>query len=291
MLSTRFLYIMGTLVTLLFAAGCASKKPFAETNKIYEQQVESLAETIKQPLPPPRPMDTSEVSIPPFEGPHSDLPWVGTVNFNMRKPNFVIIHHTAQDSIQQTLRTFTLTRTQVSAHYVIDKEGKVYHMLNDYLRAWHAGVGRWGAVTDLNSVSIGIEMDNNGQDPYTEAQITNLISLLDTLKENYHIPAENFIGHGDIAPGRKVDPGINFPWKRLADAGFGLWYDADSLQTAPTSFNPLDGLRILGYDTRNATAAIQAFKRHYIQTAEDSDEWTSFALDVLYNLYLKKIRY
>lgn len=291
MLSARFLYMMVAIVNLLFVAGCASKKPFAETNKVYEEQVNVLAETIKQPLSPPHPMDTSDVVIHPSEGQRHDLPWVGTVNFNMRKPNFVIIHHTAQDSIQQTLRTFTLTRTQVSAHYVIDKEGKVYHMLNDYLRAWHAGVGRWGAVTDLNSVSIGIEMDNNGKDPYTEAQITNLISLLDTLKNDYHIPVENFIGHGDIAPGRKVDPGINFPWKRLADAGFGLWYDADSLQTAPTSFNPMDGLRILGYDTRNAAAAIQAFKRHYIQTAENSDEWTPFALDILYNLYLKKIRY
>src|SRR5690606_23688893 len=125
-----------------------------------------------------------------------------------------------------------------------------YQMLNDYLRAWHAGSGRWGSITDLNSVSIGIEMDNNGIEPYTEAQVSNLLGLLDTLKTTYNIPTENFIGHGDIAPGRKVDPGINFPWKTLADSGFGLWY-ADSLQSAPTSFNPLDGLRILGYDTRN----------------------------------------
>ncbi|GAA4804831.1 hypothetical protein GCM10023231_37450 [Olivibacter ginsenosidimutans] len=284
-----FRYFLGYtyfILFLLFSTSCASKKPFAETNKVYEKQVDSLSEVIKQPLPAPQLMAAEEIPIPDIEGKRKDLEWVGTVNFNMRKPNFVIIHHTAQDSIQQTLNTFTLSRTQVSAHYVIDKKGKVYQLLNDYLRAWHAGNSRWGSVTDLNSVSLGIEMDNNGIEPYTDAQIENLLGLLDTLKTTYNIPTENFIGHGDIAPGRKVDPGINFPWKRLAEKGFGLWYD-DTLQTAPTSFNPLDGLRILGYDTRNPPEAIKAFKRHYIQT-EVTDEWNPFALDVLYNLYLKK---
>lgn len=283
----RPVYITCVTALLLLASGCASKKPFAETNKIYERQVDELAEVIKQPLPTPQPMASTNGFVRGAEGQRKDLEWVGTINFGMRKPNFVIIHHTAQDSIQQTLKTFTLARTQVSAHYVIDKEGKVYQMLNDYLRAWHAGSGRWGSITDLNSVSIGIEMDNNGIEPYTEAQVSNLLGLLDTLKTTYNIPTENFIGHGDIAPGRKVDPGINFPWKTLADSGFGLWY-ADSLQSAPTSFNPLDGLRILGYDTRNASDAIKAFKRHFIQT-EVTEEWTPFALNVLYDLYLKKI--
>jgi len=274
------------VLTLFFLSACASKKQFADTNKVYEKQVEQLAEVIKQPLPSPQLMASAGLPSPGVEGQRKDSEWIGTVNFSMRKPNFVILHHTAQDSIQQTLRTFTLERTQVSAHYIIDKEGKVYQLLNDYLRAWHAGNGRWGSVTDLNSISLGIEMDNNGKDPYTEPQITNLLTLLDTLKTNYNIPMENFIGHGDVAPGRKVDPGTNFPWKRLAEKGFGLWYD-DILATPPTTFNPLDGLRILGYDTRNTSAAILAFKRHYVPT-ETTEEWTPFALSILYNLYIKK---
>lgn len=273
-------------VSAFFLSACASKKQFADTNKVYEKQVEQLAEVIKQPLPSPQLMASAGLPSPGVEGQRNDSEWIGTVNFSMRKPNFVILHHTAQDSIQQTLRTFTLERTQVSAHYIIDKEGKVYQLLNDYLRAWHAGNGRWGSVTDLNSISLGIEMDNNGKDPYTEPQITNLLTLLDTLKTNYNIPMENFIGHGDVAPGRKVDPGTNFPWKRLAEKGFGLWYD-DILATPPTTFNPLDGLRILGYDTRNTSAAILAFKRHYVPT-ETTEEWTPFALSILYNLYIKK---
>lgn len=280
------IYLFFLAGTLILIDACASKKQFAETNKIYEKQVEQLAEVIKQPLPTPQPMAAASLPAPGLEGQRKEFEWVGTVNFNMRKPNFVILHHTAQDSIGQTLRTFTLERTQVSAHYVIDKEGKVYQLLNDYLRAWHAGNGRWGSITDLNSVSIGIEMDNNGIEPYTDSQVDNLLTLLDTLKTNYNIPPENFIGHGDIAPGRKVDPGINFPWKRLAEKGFGLWYD-EILQTPPTSFNPLDGLRILGYDTRNASAAIKAFKRHYLQT-DVSEEWDPFTLSILYNLYIKK---
>ncbi|MEN9600225.1 MAG: hypothetical protein RL596_2546, partial [Bacteroidota bacterium] len=80
----------------------------------------------------------------------------------MRKPSYVIIHHTAQHSTDETLKTFTLPRTQVSAHYVIGKDGVVYQMLNDYLRAWHAGNSRWGNQLDMNSASIGIELDNDG---------------------------------------------------------------------------------------------------------------------------------
>jgi N-acetylmuramoyl-L-alanine amidase len=96
----------------------------------------------------------------------------------MRKPNFVVIHHTAQNSCDQTLKTFTLARTQVSAHYVICKDGTIHHMLNDYLRAWHGGVSRWGSTTDLNSSSIGIEIDNNGFDVFSDAQVNSLLQLL-----------------------------------------------------------------------------------------------------------------
>ncbi|SEM07476.1 N-acetylmuramoyl-L-alanine amidase [bacterium A37T11] len=265
------------LLLAALSSSCASKKPYATSNKIYQQQVKVIAAEIsKPPLPLTDTLPAEKASE-----------WVGTVNFGMRRPNYVVIHHTAQDSLGQTLKTFTISRTQVSAHYVIGKDGKVYHMLSDYLRAWHAGNSKWGSITDLNSVSLGIEMDNNGTEPYTEVQLNSLLNLLDTIKLNYKIPADNFIGHGDIAPGRKVDPGVNFPWKKLAEKGFGIWY-SDSLQTPPPAFDPMDGLLIIGYDISRPQDAIKAFKRHYLPDVAQDAEWTDYALSVLYNLYIKK---
>jgi N-acetylmuramoyl-L-alanine amidase len=112
--------------------------------------------------------------------------WIGTVNFNLRKP--IIIHHTAQDSLQQTIKTFTVTRTQVSSHVIAD-DGSV-QMLNDYLRAWHAGRGSWGKDTDINSSSIGIELDNNGTEVFLKHKFS-LMALLSKLKKEYNIPTQN----------------------------------------------------------------------------------------------------
>ena len=208
------------------------------------------------------------------------------MNFGIRKPNFVIIHHTAQKSTDQTIRTFTLKSTQTSAHYVIGRDGKVVHMVNDYLRANHAGVAKWGNETDLNSCSLGIELDNNGDEPYSDAQISSLVSLLSTLKKKYNIPAANFIGHADIAPKRKPDPN-KFPWQVLADQGYGLWYDtAIPLQIPPPTFDTAIALRIIGYDISNIPAAITAFKRHFVQT-DITPVLTQTDTMILYNLYKK----
>ena len=160
-----------TMIIILSNA-CSTGK-YAETNKMYKQQAKAFANEIKKQ---PEDIDSTKTAA-----------WVGTTNFGMRKPNFVIIHHTAQNGCDSTLRTFTLPRTQVSAHYVICKDGTVQHMLNDYLRAWHAGAGRWGNVTDINSSSIGIELDNNGFEPFTQVQINNLLVVLKVLKKNYGI--------------------------------------------------------------------------------------------------------
>jgi N-acetylmuramoyl-L-alanine amidase len=243
------------LLAVITIYSCAHQ-PYAATNKVYRKQAKQYANIIKQ-----QPVN----DIPPVSS------WIGTTNFNLRKPNYVIIHHTAQGTCDSTFRTFTLTSTQVSAHYVICSDGSVHHMLNDYLRAWHAGVAKWGNVTDMNSASIGIELDNNGLTPFQPQQINSLIILLDTLRHRYNIPTANFIGHGDIAPGRKVDPSAYFPWKQLADKGFGLWYDTTAV-TVPEGFNVLQALRIVGYDTRDSNAVIKAFKRHFIP--EDSTTGT-----------------
>lgn len=211
--------------------------------------------------------------------------WIGTTNMNMRKPNFVIIHHTAQNSCDQTLKTFTTPASKVSAHYVICKDGTIHHMLSDYLRAWQAGISRWGNLTDVNSSSIGIEIDNTGFEPFTELQINSLLILLGALKKNYAIPAANFIGHSDIAPVRKVDPNITFPWKTLADKGFGLWYGDTSKVILPQNFDHLLALRIIGYDIKDTAAAIGAFKRHF--EMQESKKLNDADKKILYDLSKK----
>jgi N-acetylmuramoyl-L-alanine amidase len=138
-------------------------------------------------------------------------------------------------------------------------------MLNDYLRAWHGGLSKWGNVTDINSSSIGIELDNNGFEPFPESQVNSLLQLLDTLKTRYSIPSYNFIGHADIAPTRKNDPNVYFPWELLATKGFGAWYPDTTGITVPEGFNNLQALRIIGYDVRDSSAAIIAFKRHFVR--------------------------
>ncbi len=212
--------------------------------------------------------------------------WIGSENYNLRKPNFVIIHHTAQDSIAQTIKTFTMTKTQVSSHYVIGEDGRVVQMVNDYFRAWHGGSAQWGKNTDLNSASIGIELDNNGFEPFSEKQIISLISLLTRLKKKYNIPTHNIIGHSDISPSRKKDPSAYFPWKLLAINGLGIWPD-EILEPAPENFNVELALRIIGYNTTNLNSAIYAFKLHYIQTEADSilDEKTK---NTIYNIFKKQ---
>jgi N-acetylmuramoyl-L-alanine amidase len=294
------------LILVLIVTSCATKNPYKKSEKAYDSQLKTLKEKISNKDSQPLPfvpsavisMDTlyakqlhmfkdsiSKMGSTPLQN-GTQTEWIGTVNFNLRKPNFVILHHTAQDSLQQTVKTFTKTASQVSAHYIISEDGKVVQMLNDYLRAWHAGNGSWGRNTDINSASIGIELDNNGTEPFSEAQISSLMAILTKLKKDYNIPAHNFIGHSDIAPTRKKDPSALFPWKILAQKGFGIWYE-EQLECAPYNFNIEQALRIIGYDTRNLTSAIMAFKLHYIQTEVNAvlDDKT---INTIYSIYKKQ---
>jgi len=253
------------------------KGPHFTTDSIYTTKTDSLLSIVKQQQPVVL-MDSTGLIATPSE-------WVGSVNFGIRKANYVIIHFTAQDSVQQTIKTFTIKSTETSAHYVIAKDGKVYHMVNDYLRSNHAGLGKWGSVTDMNSISLGIEIDNNGASPFTDAQVKSLLQLLAQLKKAYNIPAANFIGHQDFAPKRKPDPGPLFPWKALADKGFGYWSD-DALEIAPENFDYKTALRLIGYDTSDLNAAIIAFKRHFVQD-DNTAQLSQLDLNVLYNIYQK----
>jgi len=108
---------------------------------------------------------------------------------------------------------------EVSAHYVICKSGRITQLVPEGLRAWHAGAGEWQGLSDMNSRSIGIELDNDGQGPFAEPLIQSLEALLGTILQGWDIPSENVIGHSDMAPGRKFDPGPRFDWPRLVLKG------------------------------------------------------------------------
>jgi N-acetylmuramoyl-L-alanine amidase len=258
---------------LFFSTGC-SRNTYSIAHKVYKQELDTFIKTIK---------NTTPLQLTDAAGNKIATSFVPTVNFNLRRPQYVIIHHTEQDSLAQTLKTFTNAATQVSAHYVIGRDGQVVQMLNDYLRAWHAGISRWGNDNDINSASIGIELDNNGTAPFSEAQMKSLVALLSVLKKNYSIPTAHFIGHADVAPSRKVDPSALFDWKRLSASGFGLWYDAGALSAPPAGFDPSAALRAIGYDTSNLAAAIMAFKLHFIQS-DLTPELTDHDKEVLWNL-------
>jgi N-acetylmuramoyl-L-alanine amidase len=265
----KFLICFFLISAVIFS--CAHR-PYAEAGKLYKKQARAYGK---------------QIATYPLKDSTPNTDFIGTTNFNLRKPNFVIIHHTAQDSCEQTLRTFTMVSTQVSAHYVICRDGSIHHMLNDMLRAWHAGVAKWGSVTDVNSSSIGIELDNNGTEPFSDAQINSLMDLLDRLKRSYNIPSANFIGHGDIAPGRKVDPSWLFPWKKLSDRGFGLWYGDTTGIAVPPQFNHLQALRIVGYDLKDSSAAMQSFKRHWMN--DTAKTWGDSEEKILYQLSRKSM--
>jgi len=260
----------------LFLIACSTYK-YKATDKVYKNNAKTFSKIISATPPENQKIDSL----------FNEQYFVGTTNMSMRKPNFVMIHHTAQDSLGQTLRTFTIPRTGTSSHYVVSRDGKVVQMVNDYLRAQHAGAGKWGSVTDMNSCSIGIEMDNNGTtDVWTDAQITSLCALLKTLKKKYSIPTANFIGHADFAPGRKNDP-KNFPWKTLAQQGYGLWYD-DVLDSVPENFDPMIGLKVIGYNILRPNYAIEAFKIHFVQS-DITHTLTDFDKQVIYSLYRKSL--
>lgn len=212
----------------------------------------------------------------------SSLPsqWLPSPNHDDRRPAYVILHHTGGSSAAASLATLTDPRRGVSAHYLVGRDGRLYQLVDERQRAWHAGESDWGGDTDVNSASIGIELDNDGSEPFAEPQIETLLALLRDLSTRYPIPPSNVLGHGDVAPQRKVDPSRLFPWRRLAENGFGLWCDPP-YPPAPPDFDPLLGLRALGYDVADPAAAIAAFKRHF---SPDSTAFDAADRDRLYCL-------
>lgn len=214
--------------------------------------------------------------------------WEPSPNHDARRPNFVILHHTTGTAAEHALRTLTDPRRAVSAHYLVSRGGTIYQLVDERARAWHAGESYWGGNSDINSSSLGIELDNDGAEPYPDVQIEALLALLKDIKQRCQIPTANFLGHADVAPRRKVDPGANFPWKTLAERGFGLWCEPP-LPALPPEFDAATALQAFGYDISRVDAAIGAFKLHFARNNE-SGGLDEQGQRLLYCLLLQRTR-
>ena len=135
------------------------------------------------------------------------------------RPSLVVLHYTAMAGAQAALDRLCAPEHQVSAHWLIAADGCIFRLVDEARRAWHAGAGAWGAVEDVNSASIGIELDNLGDHPFAAPQMAALEALLGEVLGRWSIPAQGVIAHSDLAPARKGDPGPRFDWRRLARAG------------------------------------------------------------------------
>jgi N-acetylmuramoyl-L-alanine amidase len=176
----------------------------------------------------------------------------------------LVFHYTGMQTAQAAIDRLCDPAARVSAHYVVDEDGTVICLVPEDRRAWHAGVSFWRGVTNLNDVSIGIEIVNPGHEwgyvAFPEAQMLAVAELAEGIIERHAIPAVNIVGHADIAPDRKQDPGELFPWKALAEEGVGLWSDADADEG-----NLKQDLAAIGYDVRlPAAAIIRAFQRRFL---------------------------
>ncbi len=222
----------------------------------------------------------------PYKSPIAS--WQASENFESRKPQLIIIHHTNMRTLAEALKTLQTGNPlgRVSAHFLLGREGEILQLVADNERAWHAGIARWAGRTDLNSASIGIELDNDGSTPFTQTQIAALIALLTDLTTRLGIEPQQVWGHSDIAPARKDDPNKYFPWATLAEAGFGLWpknaAPKNTGQAVPENFDPWLALALIGYDLSDRPAAVMAFHRHYFGT--ETSELTPDDLVVLADL-------
>ena len=188
-------------------------------------------------------------------------------NFNKReskKIKYLIIHYTALKDCSESLKYLCNKSKKVSSHYLVSQQGDVYNLVSEKMRAWHAGFSYWKGDTDINSESIGIELDynpNHRNNTFKNKMITSLINLIKMLKKKYNIHNSNILGHSDIAPYRKLDPGPNFPWKKLAKfdliyfpvikknnkkLNIGVWFKKNKLTTKKNTALFMFGY--IGYD-------------------------------------------
>ncbi len=205
-------------------------------------------------------------------------------NFDTRRapPDMVLLHYTGMVTGDEALERLRDSAAKVSAHYLIEEDGRLFRLVPEERRAWHAGISFWKGERDINAVSIGVELVNPGHEfgyrDFPSAQIETLIALLGDIRGRWDIPDGRILGHSDVAPERKQDPGERFPWKPLAEAGHGLWVEPPPSPGAPLGlgdegtgvFALQAGLTRLGYDCApsgdyepRTAAAITAFQRHW----------------------------
>lgn len=191
-------------------------------------------------------------------------------NFNDRHMgqlvDMLVIHYTGMESEKAATDNLCNSTAAVSAHYIIGQDGSVNRLVDEDKRAWHAGVAWWRGALDINSRSIGIELVNPGHEfgyqPFPEKQLDALISLSKAILRRHHIPARNIVGHSDVAPMRKSDPGELFDWQRLAKSGIGLW-PSGAVPMEASLENVTAMLSAYGYETVDLPATIAAFQRHF----------------------------
>jgi len=180
--------------------------------------------------------------------------------------DILVLHYTGMRNCAAALDRLCDAAAKVSAHYLIDEDGTVHALVPEDRRAWHAGVSFWRGETNVNGRSIGIELVNPGHEfgyaPFAEEQMRALIELCAGILSRHPIPARNVVGHSDVAPARKQDPGEKFDWPRLAARGVGLWPER-VVPAAVSEAETLDLLAAYGYDVADGPAAITAFQRHF----------------------------
>ena len=199
-------------------------------------------------------------------------------NYDSREKdiNFIIIHYTETKTLSHAVDLLTCRNRKVSCHYLIDIDGRVYNLVDEKYRAWHAGDSRWMKSSDINSRSIGIEIVNEGEkkkSPFKKKQIRKLVTLVKYLKSKYKIFDSKILGHSDIAPLRKIDPGIQFPWQILHENSLGLWAKDrnDNSKLIDRDYKIfIKNLRKIGYsylknfNKQDNKLIIDAFHRHHL---------------------------
>lgn len=199
-------------------------------------------------------------------------------NYNDRRApvSMLVLHYTGMETGTAAESRLADPAAEVSAHYLVREDGTVLRMVAEDKRAWHAGLAIWRGMDDVNSRSIGIEIVNGGHDfpapdgtlaPYSKVQIAAVISLCRAILARHDIDPRNIVGHSDVAPTRKQDPGEHFPWKKLAGAGIGLWPQA----AGQTGGDLARLLTEIGYDTTDLRAATAAFQRRFRPAAVTGD--------------------
>jgi len=211
-------------------------------------------------------------------------------NFDARTapPDILVLHYTGMKTGEEAIERLRDPEARVSAHYVVEEDGRIFRLVPEERRAWHAGVSFWKGERNINGVSVGIEIVNPGHEfgyrPFPDAQIAAVTALVGDIRSRWQIDNGRIVGHSDVAPHRKDDPGELFPWKRLAEAGHGLWAEAPPAPGAPLGegeegvgvFALQAALTRLGYDLPpsgkfdTATkAVVTAFQRHWRQDKVD----------------------